>query len=293
MSVHATPAVTSELEILYRAVRKGIRDHARDHAAAIAFWIFFSIFPLLLGVFSVAGYLLVSETAQARLTELVARSLPGSAHFVRGNLEDVIRVRGTLGVVGIIGLLWSASAGFGAITRAINQTLGARRSKPFFLSKVRYFLMTVAVSVLLILSVGVAAALEVLANPDTDVLRRLGIEPGMIESVTGLLTGFVFAFVMFALVYKVTPYVETRWRQVLPGALLGAAVFELGKHAFMLYLGRVADFEAVYGSLSSIIVLLLWLYFSAFVLLIGEEYNIVRWTERHGTDVGSHGGWSS
>ena len=107
-----------------------------------------------------------------------------------------------------------------------------------------------------------------LANPDTDVLRRLGIEPGMIESVTGLLTGFVFAFVMFALVYKVTPYVETRWRQVLPGALLGAAVFELGKHAFMLYLGRVADFEAVYGSLSSIIVLLLWLYFSAFVLLI-------------------------
>jgi membrane protein len=277
--------VKSELEILYRAVRKGIRDHARDHAAAIAYWIFFSIFPLLLGLFSAAGYLLDSEAAQAQLTELVARSLPGSANFVRGNLEDVIRVRGTLGVVGIIGLLWSASAGFGAITRAINQTLGARRSKPFFFSKVRYFLMTVAVSVLLILSVGVAAALEVLANPDTDVLRRLGIEPGMIESVTGLLTGFVFAFVMFALIYKVTPYVETRWRQVLPGALLGAAVFEIGKHAFLLYLGRVADLEAVYGSLSSIIVLLLWLYFSALVLLMGEEYNILRWSERHGNEA--------
>jgi membrane protein len=153
----------------------------------------------------------------------------------------VVRVRGTLGVVGIVGLLWSASAGFGAITRAINQTLGAKRSNPFFLSKVRYFLMTVAVSIFLVLSVGVTASLEVLANLDL-------------------------------------------------GALLGAAVFELGKRGFLFYLGRVANFEAVYGSLSSIIVLLMWLYVSALVLLLGAEYNIVRWqahspgTEQDGGD---------
>jgi membrane protein len=202
----------------------------------------------------------------------------------------VVRVRGTLGVVGIVGLLWSASAGFGAITRAINQTLGAKRSNPFFLSKVRYFLMTVAVSIFLVLSVGVTASLEVLANLDLGALRRLGVEPGTIESVTGWLTGFAFAFFTFALIYKVTPYVETRWRQVVPGALLGAAVFELGKRGFLFYLGRVANFEAVYGSLSSIIVLLMWLYVSALVLLLGAEYNIVRWqahspgTEQDGGD---------
>ena len=93
--------------------------------------------------------------------------------------------------------------------------------------------------------------------------------------------GFAFAFATFALIYKVTPYVETRWRQVIPGALVGAAVFELVKRAFLFYLGRVADFEAMYGSLSSIIVLLLWLYVSALVLLLGAEYNIVRWRSRH------------
>ena len=267
----------SELRLLYGAVRKGIKDHGKDHAAAIAFWTFFSIFPLLLGLFSAAGYFLESEAAQARLVDLVTQTLPGSAELVRGNLEDVVRVRGTLGVVGIVGLLWSASAGFGAITRAINQTLGAKRANPFFLSKVRYFLMTVIVSVFLVLSVGVTASLEVLANLDLHALRRLGIEPGMIESAVGWLTGFAFAFFTFALIYKVTPYVETRWRQVVPGALLGATVFELGKRGFLLYLGRVANFEAVYGSLSSIIVLLLWLYFSALVLLLGAEYNIVRW----------------
>jgi membrane protein len=62
----------------------------------------------------------------------------------------------------------------------------------------------------------------------------------------------------------------------MPGALLAAALFELGKKAFVVYLERIADFEPIYGSLSSIIVLLLWLYLSALILVLGAEYNIVR-----------------
>ena len=286
---HVAHKPTSEFRLLYGAVRKGLKDHGKDHAAAIAFWVFFSIFPLLLGLFAAAGYFFESETAQARLIQLVTETLPGSADLVRGNLEGVVRVRGTLGMVAVVGLFWSASAGFGAITRSINRALGAKRPHPFFLSKVRYFLMTVAVSVFLVLSVGVTASFEVLANLEMSTLRRLGVEPEWIEHVTGWITSFGFAFLTFALIYKVTPYVETRWRQVLPGALLGAAVFELGKRGFLLYLGRVANFEAVYGSLSSIIVLLLWLYVSALVLLLGAEYNIVRWQAKGGaieTDPG-------
>jgi membrane protein len=192
--------------------------------------------------------------------------------------------------VGLIGLFWTASSGVGAITRAINRTLGAKRPHSAVLLKVRYFLTTVAVSVFLILSVGVTVSLEVLANLDLNALRRLGVEPGTIENLAGWATGLLFAFFTFALIYKVTPYIETRWRQVLPGALLGAAVFELGKRGFLLYLGRVANFEAVYGSLSSIIVLLLWLYVSALVLLLGAEYNIVRWRERHPEETPVSGG---
>jgi len=78
------------------------------------------------------------------------------------------------------------------------------------------------------------------------------------------------------LIYKLAPYVETRWRQVFPGALLAALLFELVKAAFVFYLDRVAHFEAVYGSLSSMIVMLLWLYLSALILVLGAEYNIVR-----------------
>ena len=272
----------SELQILLKAIRKGFQDHGKDLSSAIAFWAFFSLFPLLLGMSALAGYFLKSMAAREQLFELVANSLPGSADLVQRNVDSVVAGRGTLGIAAIIGLLWSGSAVFGAITRAINRAVGARRKHPFFLSKLRYFFMALASTLLLGLSIGTSAALEVVASLDFTVLERLGIDPESINQVAGTLTGLALTFLTFALIYKVTPYVDIRWRQVVPGALLGALVFELVKRGFLFYLARVANFEAVYGSLSSIIVLLLWLYVSAWVLIIGAEYNIVRWHERHG-----------
>ena len=81
---------------------------------------------------------------------------------------------------------------------------------------------------------------------------------------------------IFALIYRLAPYVKVRWREVLPGALLAAILFELVKKGFVIYLDRLANFEAVYGSLASIIVAMLWLYLSAQILIYGAEYGIVR-----------------
>ena len=273
--------LASELQILFRAIRKGFQDQGKDLASAIAFWAFFSLFPLLLGMSALAGYFLKSMEAQERLFELVANSLPGSADLVQRNVDSVVAGRGTLGIAAIIGLIWSGSAVFGAITRAINLAVGAQRKHPLFLSKLRYFFMALASTLLLGLSIGTSAALEVVASLDFKVLERLNIDPESINQVAGTLTGLALTFLTFALIYRMTPYVDARWRQVVPGALLGALVFEVVKRAFLFYLARVANFEAVYGSLSSIIVLLLWLYVSAWVLIIGAEYNIVRWHERH------------
>lgn len=270
-----------ELGILVQTVRQARQDHAKDLAAAIAFWVFFSIFPLLIGILSLAGYFLDSEQVKSRIFEVVSDLLPGSASMVRDNLEAVIRHRGTMSWIGIGGLLWSAGKGFGAVTRAVNRALGARRTHSFLLSKVRYFFMAVAVSILMIASVGITLALEVVLEPS--ILSRLGLGAVEIPSLQGRAVGFVMVFLVFALVYKIVPYVEVRWRQVLPGALLAAVLFELGKGGFMLYLDRYGNFEAVYGSLSSIIVMLLWLYISAVILVFGAEYNIVR--GRAGTEA--------
>jgi membrane protein len=273
-TIEISGVVKHHLEILVRTVREALRDNAKDLAAAIAFWAFFSVFPLLIGVFSLAGYFLESAEVQSRISEVVGNLLPGSAAFVRDNLEAVVRYRGAMTWVGILGLLWTAGKGFGAISRAVNQTLEIKRPHSIVVSKFRHFLMAVAVSILIVVSIGISVVVEIILEPAF--LTRLGLDPIEVPRLRSWAMTFVMAFLIFGLIYKMAPYVKVAWRQVLPGALLAAVLFELLKAAFLFYLDRIAHFEAVYGSLSSIIVLLLWLYVSALILVLGAEYNIVR-----------------
>ena len=264
-----------EFNLLVETLKEASRDHAKDLAAAIAFWVFFSIFPLLIGTLSAAGYFLRSAEMQARIYDVVIDMFPGSASLVRDNLDAVIQYRGTMSWVGIVGLFWTAGKGFGAITRAVNRAIGAKRSHSFLLSKARYFFMAVAVSVLAVASIAITVAFDIVLE-SSFLVQRLGLEGVEASRLKSWALSFGLIFLTFALLYKLAPYVKVRWRQVVPGALLAAMLFEIVKTAFLVYLDRVADFEAIYGSLSSIIVLLLWLYLSALILVFGAEYNIVR-----------------
>ena len=271
-----------ELNILVQTIRAALDDNAQDLSAAIGFWAFFSIFPLLIGIFSLAGYTLESTEVQARIGEVVSNLLPGSADLVRNNLKAVVKHRGAMGWIGIAGVLLTAGKGFGAVTRAVNQALGVTRTHNFLLSTLRQFLMAVAVSILMIASMAATVAAEIFLDPAF--LSRLGLPSVEAPRLEGWFLGFVMVFLVFALIYKMAPHVEVRWRQVVPGAILAAVLFELCKSGFVLYLGRIANFQAIYGSLSSIIVLLLWLYLSALILILGAEYNIVRARTRSADD---------
>ncbi len=264
-----------EFSLLIQTFRETLHNHGEDLAATIAFWSFFSIFPLLIVVLSVAGYLLESAQLQSRIYEVVTDLFPGSAILVRDNLEAVVRYRGTMTWVGIGGLLWTAGKVFGAITRAVNRALGAKQTHFYLVLEARYVFMAFAVSILLITSIGITVAIEIVLKPSF--LSSLGLGSIEVPRLQGWILSSLLVFLIFALIYKLAPYVKVQWRQVLPGALLGALLFELVSSVFVLYLERMAYFEAIYGSLSSIIILLLWLYLSALILIFGAEYNIVRW----------------
>lgn len=269
-----------EFSLLIQTFRETVQNQGQDLAATIAFWSFFSIFPLLIGVLSLAGYLLESAQLQSRIYEVVNDLFPGSAVLVRDNLEAVVHYRGTLTWVGIGGLLWTSAKGFGAITRAVNRALDAKPTHFYLLLEARYVFMAFAVSILMITSISITVAIEIVLHPS--LLSRLGLGSVEIPRLQGWTLSLLLVFLIFALIYKLAPYVNVQWHQVLPGALLAALLFELVKSAFVLYLDRVAHFEAMYGSLSSIIALLLWLYLSALILILGAEYNIVRWKARAG-----------
>ena len=269
----------AELLLLTATLGKAKRDAAPDLAAAIAFWAFFSIFPLLIGVLSLTSRYLESEALQTRIYETVTEMLPGSAEMVMENLDAVVRYRGTMSLVARRSSDLDYFKEFGAITRAVNRALGIQLDRRQMVSKLRYFGMAIAVSILTIIALGITVVLEVALESPT--LSGFGIDGDLVSGFKSWSTSFILIFLVFTLIYKLTPSTDVLWSQVFPGALLATLLFELGQAGFVLYLEKVANLKAVYGSLSSIIVLLLWLYVSALILILGAEYSIVRWRSKN------------
>jgi membrane protein len=261
------------LGVALRALEKGNQDDARDMAASIAYFSFFSLFPLLVGVVAGASVFLDRVEIQSHLDRMLSGDFPGSADFLRTNIEALTEQRGAASIASVLGLLWSASKMFGAMNRGINLAFGVPKRHPFYLSRLRYFAMTVGMSLLLLVAVGVSTAVDLVTPLD---LTRFGFDGTLFSSLGGRVASIVSVFVTVILIYKLVPYERPAWRDILLGALAATLLFELGKALFVLYLGNVGNLEAVYGSLTSVIVLLLWLYFSAHVLLFGAEICAVR-----------------
>jgi membrane protein len=253
-----------------------------DRAAALAYFSFFSLFPLLLGVIAAGSYYLDSDQVKANVDRLLLETLPGSAEFVQTNLDTVIRLRGPAGVASVVALFWSARRMFAAASRGVNGILGGTRPHPFYLSPIRNLLIALAFSLLLFLAMGVSTTLQVLAQRDLGGFPPPGFMSDLYRQLEAQLTSFLLVFAVFALIYRIVPFQRLGWRLVASGAALAALLFEAGKSAFVFYLNRVAHLEAVYGSVSSLIVLLLWLYYSARVILFGAAFMEVKKTSTPG-----------
>jgi membrane protein len=248
-------------------------------AAGVAYYAILSLFPLMLGLIAVLGLFLPSETIQEELFEFFERNLPGATDVLQQNIEDVIRLRGAIGAVSLVLLFWSASAMFGAISRAINRAWDIHRDRPFHIRKLRDITMAFGTGILFALSVGATSALSILPSTDLPVL-------GAAANVGTRLLAFLPSLAIFLLLYKFIPNTKTYWRFVWPGALLAAILFEIAKSLFVLYLDRFANYEQVYGSVGSVIALLVWIYFSAFILILGAEFSAEYGRMRRGVGRG-------
>ncbi|MDJ0905418.1 MAG: YihY/virulence factor BrkB family protein [Woeseiaceae bacterium] len=266
------------LGVLIRAAEQSQKNQGKDIAAGIAYYTFLSIFPLLLGLVSLGGFFLRSEELQRRLNTLVVETLPASAEFVARNIESVVKIRGAAGITSVLVLLWSASKLVGVLSRSVNRTLGLRRDYAAYLSPLRYFLITVLVAVLVIVAITVAPIVDVLAELQlTFVGPRLN---AIMKVIAGNTVGAAITVCLMTVVYMLIPYRRPSFREILPGLVAATVALEVGKRAFAWYVEQSADYSAVYGSLSSIIVMLLWLYFAARIVLYGAEVISVTWNDR-------------
>ena len=246
-------------------------DFAVDLAASISYYAILSLFPLAIGLISLFSLILEAEVVETEVFGFFRTHLPGSDGLLIANVEAVKNIRGPLGIVSALGLLWSSSLLFGAITRAVNRAWDIPYDRPFYVEKPRHFIMVFCVAPLLVLSVVSTTGLQILGNEEWPVLGRLAfLEHNGINTLARPLP-FVFSLAIFLLIYKFAPYARTYWRYVWTGALASALLFDVGKSVFVWYLENYAAYERIYGALASVIVLLVWVYISSMIVIIGAE----------------------
>ncbi len=255
--------------LLIRAWMKGERDLVRDMSASIAYFTVLSLFPLALGLIAIGSFFLDSADIQIRVNEFIVELLPVGGSFVTRNIENLVRLRGAAGLVSIAVLMWSASRMVGALSRGINGILGFDRPYEFYMSPLRNISLTFTVAILLLFATALMPTLEVLSELELGFLG--GRWNALIQLIGGRTASFLISAVLLVGVYALLPYERPMRKDLVMGALVAALLIEVGKVLFALYVGTVSRFDAVYGSVSSIIVLLIWLYFSARVVLYGTE----------------------
>lgn len=274
------------IALIYRTGREMSADDATHMAAGLAYYAVLSLFPLTVGLISLLGLLLEPEDLHGEVVHFLEDYLPVSEELLLSNIEAAGNVHGLLGVISFFGLFWSASLMFGAITRSVNRAWDIHQDRPFYIDKVRNIVMAFSVAPLFLLSVSTTAALQMLEGTDLPAgMVATTLEHGFAETAARILP-FLFSLTIFLLIYKFTPNTKTHWRYIWPGAVLAAALFEISKSVFVFYVDNFANYEEVYGSLASVIVLLAWTYFSGLILIAGAEFSSEYERMRHGVERG-------
>ena len=268
------------LGLLLRAAVSSVREHSKDQAASIAYFGIVSLFPLLLGLVALASSVLRSERLRLQVLQWVNEFFPVGADFVTQNIESLIRLRGAAGIVSILVLFWSASKMVGAISRGVNQALGLERPHAAILSPLRNFGLTLTISLLMFATVAISPIADLLSNLESELLG-----PGasaFIGVIGGRLVSLMTTGAMFAVTYILVSFHRPAWADLLPGLLTATLLMELGKMAFVYYVDSSKNLDVLYGSISSFIVLLLWLYFFGRVMLYGAAVIRVHREDRFG-----------
>jgi membrane protein len=254
-------------------------DNLTNSAAALSYYLFLSIFPAAIFLLSLLPYLPIPNLQQA-LLGLLHQAMPEkSASLFENIVLDVTSKRqGGLLTFGILFTLWSASNGIYALMQQLNITYDVKESRPFW--KVRGTAI-VLLFMFVVLVVG-AFALVVFGGVIQDLLAKFLGRGTALLAFFAVVRWAIIAFsllVGFAIVYYFGPVVEQRFRFVSPGSVIGAALLVLISLGFRFYIANFSNYGATYGSLGTVIIMMLWLYIMGLIALIGSEINAV--LERH------------
>lgn len=263
------------LGIARHALQSFNEARGAEAAASMAYYAFFSLFPLLLAFVFAASFILEGERAYREVVDLVTEAIPISRGVVEQNVRQVVDLRGTVGIVGLVGLLWSATGVFTVLARNINRAWSEAEPRSFLKRRLVALAMIGTLATLLVLSLLSTTILDLLPRLRVPLWGGVSVYETTLWTVLSSLAPWLFTFLMFLALYLWAPSVEVEWKAAFWGALVAALAWEITKGAFAWYVSSgLVQYELIYGSLGTVVALMFWIYLSSWIALFGAHLSV-------------------
>lgn len=273
MRIGSLKTYLSARELVSRTYKETVEDEGLGLAAQLAYYFFLALVPTLLFLLALASFFPI-----ARFTDLLPAALgrfaaPEIVKLLQEQLHQISSA-GNGGVLslGLLGALWSSSAALVSIIDALNKAYDIEEQRPWWKVRLVAIGLTVGLAVFVVAAFTLVMAGPVLA----ETLAQSGaLSTGMTWAwkVLQWPLAFVLVCVAIGLVYYFAPDAEQEWVWVTPGALLAATLWLVTSLLFRIYVVSFGNYQATYGALGGAIVLLLWMYITGLVIVVGAELN--------------------
>jgi membrane protein len=260
-------------ELFKRTAKETSDDDCLGLAAQLSYYFFLALFPAILFVLAIASFFPLTNF----IDEVVRTLRPFAPAEVLTFLDEQLRQvsnadSGGVLTVGILGAIWSSSAAVVAIVGALNRAYDIEEGRPWWKVRLTAIGLTVALALLILISFSLIIAGPTVAE---HLASSLGLG-SVFEWTWKILQwplAFLLASIAVGLIYYFAPDAEQDWVWITPGAVVGTLLWVIVSLAFKFYVGHFADYNATYGAIGGVIVLLLWFYISSLAILVGAEMN--------------------
>jgi membrane protein len=274
-------------QVVRRAFKEASDDHVPMLAGGVAFFAFLAVFPALIAALTLYG--LVADPAQvARQIESLAGALPEDARPILVDQLNAVAAASngalTIGlIISLLAALWSASSGTGNLVQAVNIAYDEDETRGFIKLRAIALALTLGAMVFVMVTLTLVAVLPPLLEA-----LQLGVVGTVVAQIVrwGLLLALII--IALAVVYRIAPDRDApRISWVSTGAVVAAALWILGSLGFSLYVNNFGSYNKTYGALAGVVVLMLWLFLTSYIVLLGAEINAESERQtRHDTTTG-------
>jgi membrane protein len=263
-------ALQPRLRTVWMVAKQSVLDMLTDSgpqwAASVAYYALLSAFPLLLLIVSVAAYFVDPQWAVDHLTSLLGDFAPKEDQ-INSVVKEAIQARGQVSLIAFGSLLWTGTRVFDALTRALNVAFNVDETYGFVK---RFF-----VDAVMLLTIGAVFMLGVSSGYLTqllwEALQFLPSKQGAVYTIVSLFVQVALLLLAVLLLYRYVPRGNQTWKAAAIGAVTATALLSLGSPLFQYYANRFGNYQLIYGSLGVVIIVLLWVWIGALVILFGGE----------------------